>query len=167
MFDSESLTSRERKYTFFLQKNNRIEETIFIEKPSMQENAKHIAALQQLLQTLPVSFGETLYVHMKRKHYTDMRLANASLLSSKMVHEYRTKPYSNIKIGTTVALCVGLHLHPLLSYDLIEKTANRFVPTLEHTAYQLILQTMTDKTIYECNDFLNSLGIAPLTGKTS
>lgn len=141
------------------------EDAVFMEGSKAELDPGELKALNALLQSLPASFGGTLTAHMKRKHFTDMRLADATLLSDKTIRNYRNSPFGQVLLSTSVALCVGLHLHPVLSYNMVDKTSNKFIPTLEHTAYQIILQTMTFKTIYECNDFLKSLGIRPLTGK--
>ena len=141
------------------------DDTVFLEGSAVRMNAKALKELTEIIQKLPATFPGTLSAHMERKRYTDMRLADASLLSAKSIHRYRTDPGQNISMGSSVALCVGLHLHPVLSYNMVEKTPNRFTATEEHTAYQIILQTMTYKTLYECNDFLKQLGLKPLTKK--
>lgn len=141
------------------------EDMIFLKGSEAKENAAVVKELTEIMQNLPATFCGTLSAHMERKRYTDMRLADASLLSAKSIHRYRTDPNQNISMGSSVALCVGLHLHSVLSYNMVEKTPNRFTATMEHTAYQIILQTMTYKSIYECNEFLKQLGLKPLTKK--
>ena len=141
------------------------DDTVFLEGSAAKAGAKVLKELTEIMQKLPETFSGTLSAHMERKRYTDMRLADASLLSAKSIHRYRTDPEQNVSMGSSVALCVGLHLHPVLSYNMVGKTPNRFTATVEHTAYQIILQTMTYKTIYECNDFLKQLGLKPLTKK--
>ena len=49
-----------------------------------------------------------------------------------------------------------------LGFDLVTKAGFAFKPTKEHTAYWTIVATMTQNSIYECNEMLRSMNIREL-----
>ena len=102
---------------------------------------------------------------MKRKHVTSEALSEASSVSVRQLARLRNGQYREIPLPTAVALCIGLKLHPILSFDLIEKAGIRLTGSIEHAGYQILLLCMADRSIYECDRFLNELGIPPLEKK--
>ncbi|WP_212506975.1 helix-turn-helix domain-containing protein [Caproicibacterium amylolyticum] len=95
---------------------------------------------------------------MSRKKYTVETLAERSLASTKTIQRMRNDENYTPKLGTVVAVCIGLQLHPILSGDLIKKSGLAFKYTEEHTAYQFILSTHFRSSIYECNKKLACCG---------
>jgi len=67
-----------------------------------------------------------------------------------------------VALPRVVALCVGLKLHPIFAFDLVKKAGYQFNQTSDHVAYQMILLSMTQHSIYECNDYLRALNIKPI-----
>lgn len=126
------------------------------------ELIKRSQAMAAILQGLPASFSETLTAHMDRKGVSCERLAEASLLSRSSIFRFRKEPYPHISLPNVICLCIGLKLHPLLATDLVRKAGYTFNGSYEHTTYQMLLMTMTNSSIYECNDFLGQMGIQPL-----
>lgn len=141
-----------------------VEDETFIVGSSLpaDELAKRSQNVSSILQQLPNSFSETLSAHMDRKGVSCERLAEACLLSRNSIFRFKKEAYPSISLPNVICLCIGLKLHPLLSTDLIRKAGYTFNGSSEHTAYQMLLMTMTNSPIYECNDFLNQMGIHPL-----
>ena len=77
-----------------------------------------LASIQKIMKELPNTFGDTLVAHMKRKSVTNEQLSEASLLSDRQISRYRSSPDISITLGSVAALCIGLHLHSLLCFDM-------------------------------------------------
>lgn len=124
--------------------------------------AKSTKTIASICLSLPNTFGDTLIAHMKRTGMTVEELAERSLMSSRQIARYRATPEPKISLPSVICLCVGLKLHPLLSFDLVEKAGYVLINTMEHTAYKLILTSMTTRSVHECNRCLKQLGIRPI-----
>ena len=122
--------------------------------------AKRITAL---LLSAPKFFNETLSFHMDRLALTEEALAAAAGISSKTVSRLCSQPIPKTTIQTLVAVCIGMHLDPPISYDLIEKSYVPMPPTLEVNLFKVMLNTMYYADIYICNDFLIQNGFEPLS----
>ena len=80
-----------------------------------------ITRLNGILSTLPGGFSESLKCHMKRKGYTEELLAQESWVSVSTIKQYRQKEEKEKTLKTVTALCIGMHLHPWLTEDLLRK----------------------------------------------
>ena len=123
---------------------------------------KTTQTVASISQSLPLSFGDTLSAHMNRKGITLDQLAESSLLSRRQICRYKTNAYPKISLQTVICLCIGLKLHPLFAFDLVKKAGYSLIDTTEHTAYKIILTSMTTSSIHECNDCLKQLGLRPI-----
>lgn len=121
----------------------------------------HAKTLTNILNSLPSSFSETLVSHMKRKGITSEQLAENCLLSSNSISRCRRDCFPSLSMAIVVSLCIGLHLHPVLSLDMIRKAGFTFTNSYEHMVYQMLLYSMTNSSIYECNDYLRKMGLQP------
>ncbi|MPM80334.1 hypothetical protein SDC9_127381 [bioreactor metagenome] len=99
---------------------------------------------------------------MQRKGVTQEQLAESSLLATRTIRSYQSMEAPSIGLPRVIALCIGLKLHPILCFDLVRKAGYRFNLTEEHVAYQMLLGSMTQSPIYECNEYLRAAGIQPL-----
>lgn len=129
---------------------------------SASEFAKRSRNMMTILQGLPASFSRTLSAHMIRKGVTCERLAEACMLSRNSIFRFKKDEYPRISLPNVICLCIGLKLHPLLSADLVRKAGYTFNGSFEHTAYQMLLMTMANSSLYECNVFLCQMGMRPL-----
>ena len=129
---------------------------------SAAELARRSQNVSAILQGLPSSFSDTLTAHMARKGFTCEKLAEVSLLSRNSIVRYRKEAFPTISLRSAICLCIGLKLHPLLAADLIQKAGYSFNASREHTAYRMILMSMTNNSLRECNEFLSQMGIKPL-----
>ena len=141
-----------------------VEDETFIVGSGLPANelAKRSQNVASILQHLPNSFSETLSAHMDRKGVSCEKLAEACLLSRNSIFRFKKEPYPSISLPNVICLCIGLKLHPLFSTDLVRKAGYTFNGSSEHTAYQMLLMTMTNNPLYACNDFLSQMGIHPL-----
>ena len=129
---------------------------------SASELAIRSRNVSTILQGLPVSFSKTLSAHMTRKGVTCERLAEACMLSRNSIFRFKKDEYPRISLSNVICLCIGLKLHPLLSMDMVRKAGYTFNGSFEHTAYQMLLMTMINSSLFECNDFLCQMGLRPL-----
>ncbi len=89
------------------------------------DRAPHLyeQALQtsQTLMSLPGSFHETFAKLMDLKSITVEKLAEETMLSERSITRYRTEERYDYSADTVAILCIGLHLDPMLSMDLLRK----------------------------------------------
>ena len=127
----------------------------------IQQLVKTTQDVGRVLQSLPQSFGATLEAHMRRKGVTQEQLAESSLITDRRIRTYCIDDQM-VALPRVVALCVGLKLHPIFAFDLVKKAGYQFNQTSDHVAYQMILLSMTQHSIFECNEYLNVLGLKPI-----
>ena len=118
--------------------------------------AEKVKQIKEIKCCLPPTFCDTLVAHMKRQKYTNERLSEYSNVGTRTIERMRSDENYQTTLGTVVALCIGLKLHPILSQDLIQKAGYKFKNTEEHIAYQLLLGSYYENSIHECNEVLKS-----------
>ena len=91
---------------------------------------------------------------MKRLKVTVEKLEELSLVRYKTIQTVRNNEAVNKSLRNVVAICIGLHLHPLLSEDLIRKSGNTFKSTEEDFVFQFLVHNHYKASIYECNELL-------------
>ena len=125
-----------------------------------ERSAKAIAAISK---SLPNSFADTLAAHMKRKGISVEQLEESSLVSDRQIVRYRNEENPYISLQSVICLCIGMRLHPVFAFDLIRKAGFSLNDSIEHTAYKIILTSMTTNSVRECNDYLRQMGINPIS----
>lgn len=89
------------------------------DNPSQTEHIKELAeesnALMSLAGKLPNNFPEMLHELIGAKGVKEEDLAAASKLSEKTIQRLRHHEQKRIELETVIQLCIGLHLHPILS----------------------------------------------------
>jgi len=124
------------------------------------EEAREISGI---IRGLPSTFGDTIIAHMDRLGCTEESLAERSLVSAKTIQRMRNDLRYSPKLGTVVAICIGMQLHPEFSMDLIGKAGFSFKPfDEEHVIYRILLNTKYQCSIYECNEILRTNSCKPL-----
>lgn len=111
----------------------------------------------EIFKNLPNSFCGTLDAHISRKGLTNLKLQDESLISERTIRELRRNEEQNSDIITIISLCIGLHLHPLFSEDLINKSGVRFKPTEEHFFFRFLLTNHYMDSIDLCNQKLEEM----------
>lgn len=138
-----------------------------------KEQAKNIAILKkeakrqsEILASLPTSFSKTFDRYMqtikvikndKEGKLTNLEMANRTHLSEKYIRELR-KEEKKVGFYTVCALCIGLHLPPLLSGDLIRKGCGGYPITEEGTFDKYIIENHYMENLELVNEKLEAAG---------
>jgi len=131
-----------------------------VELKKISNEAKRTA---NIMRGLPATFSDTLIAHMDRLEITVEKLEEKSLVNARTIQRMRNDERYQPKLGTIVAVCIGLQLSPVLSADMIRKSGNIFRATEEHIIYQMLLNSHYQNSIYECNEILQANNCRPLT----
>lgn len=131
-----------------------------VELKKISNEAKRTA---NIMRGLPATFSDTLVAHMDRLEITVENLEEKSLVNARTIQRMRNDERYQPKLGTIVAVCIGLQLSPVLSADMIRKSGNTFRATEEHIIYQMLLNSHYQNSIYECNEILQANNCKPLT----
>lgn len=115
-----------------------------------------IERLNDILNNLPGSFSGSLKQHMERKGYTEELLAEKAWISLSTIKQYRQKEDKQKTLKTVTALCIGLHLHPWLTEDLLRKAGIVVKATKVDGAYRYLYTFLYKDTIEDCNKYLRS-----------
>lgn len=118
--------------------------------------ASEIDRINGILNDLPGSFSGSLKQHMERKAYTEELLAQESWVSLSTIKQYRQKEDKQKTLKTVTALCIGLHLHPWLTEDLIRKAGLVLTATKTDGAYRYLYTFLYKDNIEDCNRYLRS-----------
>lgn len=124
---------------------------------------KEIDRLNKIINELPGSFSGSLKSHMERKGYTEELLAQESWVSLSTIKQYRQKEDKEKTLKTVTALCIGLHLHPWLTEDLLRKAGIVPKATKQDGAYRYLYTVLYKGTIEECNKYLHSQHLQEFT----
>ena len=136
-----------------------------LERQKLKEEGGRV---MQILRNLPSSFSGTLNAHMKRLDaynprtnrrgkFTNMELANRTGLSEDYISQLRND-VTRVSLESVCALCIGMHLHPILSMDLIKKSKNAFPDDEEGFFGQYLIQHHFMDTLAFCNTQLKAEG---------
>lgn len=128
------------------------------------ELKKRVTEITVIQRALPSTFGDTLVAHMNRVGFTIEVLSERSGITDKTIQRCRNDSSYSPSKQTVVALCVGLHLHPILARDLLTKAGIVFRNgSEEDVAYALVVDTMTQVSIYEVNETLRAINVKVLS----
>lgn len=125
------------------------------------DTLKQAQEMSKVLLSLPGSFSGTLIAHMKRVGITRDRLAEEAMMSGTMIKRMRTSE-RDLTLDQVIAVCIGLHIPPEYSFDLIEKAGFRLRNTPEHLIYKSILQTMYMEKLMNIQKLLAKCGCGEL-----
>lgn len=118
-----------------------------------------IARLNGILNALPGGFSGSLKYHMEKKGYTEELLAQESWVSVSTIKQYRQKEEKEKTLKTVTALCIGMHLHPWLTEDLLRKAGIVPKATKLDGAYRFLYTAHYKDKIEDCNVYLKSQGL--------
>ena len=82
---------------------------------------------------------------MESKGYTEELLAEESWVSLSTIKQYRQKEDKVKTLKTVIAICIGLHLHPWITEDLIRKAGLTIKATRMDGAYRYLYTFHYDK----------------------
>jgi hypothetical protein len=126
-----------------------------IEKES-DKISSEIDRIHGIMNNLPGSFSGSLKKHMERKGYTEELLSQESWISLSTIKQYRQKEDKEKTLKTVTAICIGLHLHPWLTEDMIRKAGLALTATKLDGAYRYLYTFHYKDTIEDCNKYLRS-----------
>lgn len=125
------------------------------------------SSLMKIMCELPSSFSGTFNAHMKRvkkedgKKMTNIQMSIETGLSEDYIAKLRKEEVPNLSIGTVCALCMGLHLPPCFSKDMINKSRTGFPYNADGYYQEKILENMYMEPLADVNEVLKEAGISP------
>lgn len=122
-------------------------------------------AVLSLASELPSNFPKMLDKLIDSKGVKEEKLAEVSNLSEKTIQRLRNHAPKSVTIETVVQLCIGLHLHPVLSGYLLRAAGQRFMDTDLHNMYKFLLSTCYEYSVEDCNTLLTEMNL-PTLGRT-
>jgi hypothetical protein len=115
-----------------------------------------IDRINRILNELPGGFAESLKYHMDKKGYTEELLAQESWVSLSTIKQYRQKEDKEKTFRTVTKLCIGMHLHPWFTEDLLRKAGIIPKATKQDGAYRYLYTLHYKDSISDCNIYLKS-----------
>lgn len=152
----------ETKLTTDLAEQNAIQRANAAKK--LKEEGK---SLMTIMRSLPSSFSDTFNAHMKRskkddgKKMTNLQMSIETGLSEDYIAKLRKEEVQNLSIGTVCALCMGLHLPPCFSRDMVRKSRTGFPYNADGYYQERILEEMYMESLADVNEVLREAGISP------
>ncbi|MDO4549077.1 MAG: helix-turn-helix transcriptional regulator [Clostridia bacterium] len=128
---------------------------------------EQLAAMAQLLDSLPSTFHEALERLMRMKQITIEQLENRALLSTRTISRLRSDERREYSLDQVIAICVALRLPPWLSDEMLVRAGFTLRKIPLHRAYRFILDCMFMDNIEDVQKFLTSSGHPPLNLKAS
>lgn len=127
------------------------------------------SSFMAIMRELPNSFSGTFDKHMRRikkpdgKKMTNLEMAMRTGLSEDYIAKLR-KDELNVKLETVCALCIGLHLPPCFSKDMLRKARTDFPYTDDGYFQSRILEEMYMESLDDINEVFSEQGM-PIWGK--
>lgn len=117
-----------------------------------------------IIRKLPATFCDSFVILMAMYDITEEKLAEAAQLSVRTIQRMKSNMHYSPKYKTIVAVCLGMHLHPLLSRELIKRSGVQMKQGFdEDIAYELLLNSGWKNSVSEANEELQTAGLRPLT----
>lgn len=126
-------------------------------------------SLMKTMRELPNSFSGTLDYYMKKgKFNEDKEISNHDLskltgLSEDYIRKIRKEENHNISLRTAYVICMGLHLPPLFSRDLLRKARVDFPYTKQGYMQRVFLEEYFTEDLGVVDEILQKNGLARLT----
>lgn len=121
-----------------------------------------LRSMKKVLDELPNSFPDTLVFLMKRAHVTIEQLEERSFLSGRTISRLRTEERGAYSLDQVIAICVALHLPPWLSSEVLKKARLMLMSTVQHKAYQFVLDCLFMDSVEDVQRFLKEAGMERL-----
>lgn len=118
--------------------------------------------MAQTIELLPLSFPAALCFLMKQANVTIEELEERSYISSRTISRLRTEERKEYTFDQVVAICVALHLPPWISRLMLQRAGLLLRHTVQHQAYQFILDCLYMESVDEVQQFLVETGCMPL-----
>jgi len=121
---------------------------------------------QNIINTMPPKFGDALIYIMKQSNQSVEGLSENARMDVKMLQRMRNDATYPKNIESVVAVCIGMHLRPEFSGELIKRSgfSLRLAQSEAHLLYKFFLDNFYMHTVDECNEILTAKGFDILTG---
>ena len=110
-----------------------------------------------------MSFNQMVKELMNSKKTTIQKLAGETGLSDETIKNLRNDTDRVFDIKVIAAFCIGLHLHPEVSDELIRISPSKFLNSVDMMLYKYALKTWYELPVAVVNRKLVEAGAAPLT----
>lgn len=120
----------------------------------MVDTVDTVNEIAAIIENLPRTFHETLIAHMKRKKCSVLNLVSEAHVYKQKITDMRNNPNGRWQLDEVLAVCIGLHLHPELIFDMLEKAGvdirynsreNIFYRGMIHQHYKASIQVWNEK----------------------
>ena len=119
--------------------------------------------MTDIIRSLPSTFHELLVTLMKMQNVTLEQLAENAAMSVETIKRLRRIERRDYTIDQVLALCIGLHLPPWLSCELIKRAGLVLREIPEHYAYRFIMNNLFMDSLDEVQRFLKDHKFEPLS----
>jgi hypothetical protein len=121
---------------------------------------------QNIINAMPPKFGEALVYLMKLSNQSVESLAENARMDIKMLQRMRNDSDYPKNIESVVAVCIGMHLQPEVSGELMKRSgfSLRLAQSESHLFYKFFLDSFYTHTVDECNEILTAKGYDLMTG---
>ena len=121
---------------------------------------------QNMINAMPPKFGDALIYLMKLSKQSVESLAENARMDVKMLQRMRNDPDYPKNIESVVAVCIGMHLQPEVSSELMKRSgfSLRLAQSESHLFYKFFLDSFYTHTVDECNEILLAKGYEIMTG---
>lgn len=121
---------------------------------------------QNIINAMPPKFGEALVYLMKLSNQSVESLAENARMDVKMLQRMRNDHDYPKNIESVVAVCIGMHLQPEVSGELMKRSgfSLRLAQSESHLFYKFFLDSFYTHTVDECNEILTAKGYDLMTG---
>lgn len=109
------------------------------------------------------NFNEMTVSLMEKKHISVGKLAELTGLSDDTIKNMRNKANIMFPIQEVVAVCIAMHLSPLVSDPYIKSCPTKFLDSVEYRAYEYALKEWYLDPVPVVNRRLVEAGLEPLT----
>ena len=123
----------------------------------MPKLLQQAAETSKLLLTLPPTFHDAFTKLMDISEVTVEELAEETMMSERSITRYRTEEKQEYAVDTVAVLCVGLHLDPLLSFELMQRAGIFLRNTPEDLVIKAILMGMYMTSVAEISKYLREI----------
>ena len=110
----------------------------------------------------PETFSSLLKFYMKKKGVTEEELAERTGISVRTIQRMRNEEI-HYRLTQVVAICIALHLDPIVSNKMVMLSGNIFQNTKQDQMYKHLLDVAYEESVMDCNMILNCCGLKPLS----
>ena len=116
--------------------------------------------ISKLLLALPATFHETFTVLMDAMGITVGELSEATMISERSITRYRSEERVRYSADTIAVLCIGMHLDPILSMELLDKAGITLKKTPEDLILKAVLMGVYTQSVAEVRKYLEEIQYA-------